>query len=86
MALQHQQILCGGNLVWALDQADGTHRCECGDIVKVVLTDLVRDRAFFRPSERVLAGFDPDHRAEALEERGKALSVVDFDSPFKDAA
>lgn len=86
MALQHQQVLCNGETVWALDLANGTHRCPCGDILTLVRTDPIPDQKFFRPTERVLAGFDPDHRAEELEEKGKALSVVDFDSPFRDAA
>lgn len=85
MGLQHQQILCNGQTVWAFDMQNGTHRCACGQILRLVTTDNVVARLETRPSERRIAGFDPDHRAEELEARDRDLSRVDFEQPFEAA-
>lgn len=76
-------VYCKGRPVHVEQAADGSYTCACGQNRVGVAVGYGYP---WRTPERVIAGFDPDHRAEELERRDRELSVIDFDSPFKDAA
>lgn len=76
-------VYCKGRPVHVEQKADGSYTCACGQQMVGVAMGYGYP---WRTPERVIAGFDPDHRAEELEARDKALSVRDFESPFRDAA
>lgn len=86
MALHHERVLCHGEEAWALDMADGTHKCACGQVLRLTQTGGWPARREWRPSDRRIAGFELDGAELDAERREDLISSPDFERPFGDVA
>ena len=89
MALHHERILCHGQDAWAIDQANGLHKCSCGcgKVLRLVHTgEPWPARAFARPNDLRVAGLELDAGERDAERREALMSSPDFTKPYGEAA